>query len=100
MVLGREVTAYAVASALAFACDFAVLAALVQLLQWHYLAAATAAFMVGATVAYVLSICFVFRYRRVTNRRVEFLIFSSIGAAGLATNAASMFVGVEWRGVQ
>lgn len=99
MCLAREVLAYGAASVVAFACDFGTLAFLVQVAGWHYLPAATAAFLVGAVVAYVLSVTYVFRFRRISDRRVEFAGFAAIGAVGLAVNAGAMFAGVEWLGL-
>lgn len=99
MRLARELLAYGAASAAAFACDFGTLAFLVQVLDWHYLAAATAAFLVGATVAYALSVRYVFRFRRISDRRIEFGGFAAIGAVGLVVNAAAMYAGVEWLGM-
>ena len=96
MRLAREAFSYAAVSGVAFACDFATLAFLVQILNWHYLAAASAAFMVGAVVAYLLSVRYVFRFRRIEDRRVEFVGFAAIGAVGLAVNACVIFAGVEW----
>ena len=66
---------------------------------WHYLVAATVAFLVGAAVAYVLSIKYVFQFRRIDDRRAEFAGFAAIGAIGLAVNAGAMFAGVEWLGM-
>ena len=99
MPLAREILAYGAASAIAFACDFGTLAFLVQGLGWHYLVAATVAFLVGAAVAYVLSIKYVFQFRRIDDRRAEFAGFAAIGAIGLAVNAGAMFAGVEWLGM-
>ena len=99
MRLARELLAYGAASAAAFASDFGTLALLVQVLHWHYLAAATVAFMVGAVVAYLLSVRYVFRFRRIDDRRLEFAGFAGIGGVGLAVNAAAMYAGVEWLGL-
>ena len=96
MRIAREVISYAAVSVIAFACDFGTLAFLVQVLHWHYLLAASAAFMVGALVAYLLSVRYVFRFRRIEDRRVEFAGFAAIGAFGLAVNTGVMFAGVEW----
>ena len=95
----REVVSYAAVSAIAFAFDFGTLAFLVQVLHWHYLVAASAAFMAGAIVAYLLSVRYVFRFRRIEDRRVEFAGFAAIGAIGLAVNTSVMFAGVEWLGL-
>lgn len=99
MRLARELLAYAAASGVAFACDFGTLAFLVQVLHWHYLVAATVAFVVGAAVAYLLSVRYVFRFRRIDDRRVEFAGFAAIGAIGLAVNTGAMYAGVEWLGL-
>jgi putative flippase GtrA len=99
MQIAREMVSYAAASAVAFACDVGTLAFLVQVLQWHYLVAASVAFTVGAVVAYLLSVRYVFRFRRIADRRVEFAGFAGIGAAGLAVNAGTMYAGVEWLGM-
>lgn len=96
MRFALEVVSYAAVSAIAFACDLGTLMLLVQVLHWHYLVAASAAFIVGALVAYLLSVRYVFRFRRIDDRRVEFAGFAAIGAIGLAANAGVMFAGVEW----
>lgn len=94
--VARELISYAAVSAIAFACDVGTLAFLVQVLHWHYLVAASVAFVVGALVAYLLSVRYVFRFRRIDDRRLEFAGFAAIGAIGLAVNAGVMFAGVEW----
>lgn len=99
MRLVREVVSYAAVSGIAFACDFGTLAFLVQILHWHYLVAASVAFVVGALIAYLLSVRYVFRFRRIEDRRIEFAGFAAIGAIGLVVNTGVMFTGVEWVGL-
>ncbi len=91
----REGLGYAAASGCALLVDMAILALLVQWLDWWYLAAATASFLAGMAVAYVMSVRLVFRHRRLENRRAEFLSFLAIGMMGLAVNAAVMYVSVS-----
>jgi putative flippase GtrA len=92
----RQATGYSLASAVALATDVAILITLVEQLHWHYLIAATASFVAGATVAYVLVTRFVFHYRRVRNRRVEFAIFAGLGLIGLVVNGATIYALVEY----
>jgi putative flippase GtrA len=98
-VLVREALGYAAASVCALIADFAVLAFLVQVCSWWYLAAATASFLAGIVTIYLLSVRFVFRNRRIADRRAEFLSFGAIGAVGLAINVGVMFVLVNYLGL-
>ena len=95
----REATGYALSSAIALAADVALLVALVEVFGWHYLAASTISFVAGALVAYALVTRFVFRYRRLRDRRVEFAVFAGIGLVGLAINALTIQAVVEGLGL-
>jgi putative flippase GtrA len=95
----REATSYAAVSACAFIIDITVLFVLVHYLSWWYLAAATASFLVGLLVGYVLSVTLVFKYRRLNDKRIEFASFAGIGLVGIAINAAVMTLGVTILGV-
>ena len=75
----RQTLGYALASGLALSVDTGILFLLVRLARWPTLAAATTAFLVGAIVAYVLSVRFVFDQHRLRNRRAEFLGFIALG---------------------
>lgn len=92
--LSFELFGYAVASVVALGVDMGLLKALVSVAGWHYLVAATVSFVVGAIVAYILSVRLAFNTRRVTNRAIEFLYFASLGVVGLGVNAAAISVGV------
>ena len=95
----REATSYAAVSACAFMIDISLLFILVHYLSWWYVAAATASFLVGLLVGYVLSVTLVFRYRRLNDKRIEFASFAGIGVVGLAINAAVISFGVKFLGV-
>jgi putative flippase GtrA len=96
MRLLREGLGYAAASGCALLVDLSILALLVQVLGWGYLAAATLSFLAGMSVAYVTSVRLVFRHRRLNDRRrAEFLCFLAIGMIGLAVNAAVLYVAVS-----
>lgn len=99
MKLVREVSTYAAASLIAFSCDFGLLALLVQVVGWHYLVAAILSFTAGAIVAYIISVRYVFRFRRLDDWRAEFAGFATIGAVGLLINVALLTAGVELLGM-
>jgi putative flippase GtrA len=95
----REAFRYCLVSGFAFLVDIGVLWILVQYFSWWYLAAATASFLSGIVLGYVLSIRMVFNYRRLKDQRIEFLSFAAIGGIGLAINAAVMFAAVKYFGI-
>jgi putative flippase GtrA len=95
-----EFFAYALVSGIALGFDFATLYFLVEAAGLHYLLAATCSFAAGAIVAYFLSTRLVFRYRRLRERRVEFMIFTGIGLVGLSVNGMAMYVLVGLLGIQ
>ena len=95
----REAFGYMVVSACALIVDITILFILVHYFSWWYLGAATTSFLAGLTVAYALSVGLVFKYRRLKDRRLEFVSFAAIGAGGVAINAAAMFFGVEYLGL-
>jgi putative flippase GtrA len=97
--LVRELLGYALASAVALAVDMSVLAGLVRMAGWHYLPASTLAFMLGAIVAYLLSIGFVFQFREVRNVPLELGYFVALGGAGLLVNAGALFLAVSKAGL-
>jgi len=96
----QEAIRYAAVPACAFIIiDITVLFILVHYLSWWYVAAATASFMVGLLVGYVLSVTRVFKYRRLNDQRIEFASFAGIGVVGLAINAAVISFGVKFLGL-
>jgi putative flippase GtrA len=97
--LVREAIGYMVVSACALTIDISVLFVLVHYFRWWYVAAASASFLVGLFVGYVLSVTWVFKYRRLTDQRIEFASFAGIGVIGLAINAAVITFGVKILGI-
>jgi putative flippase GtrA len=90
-----EGTRYLLASAVAFAVDFAAYVGLIRLAGWHYLLAAPAGFALGLFAVYVLSVRWVFRVRRLRDARLEFAIFAAIGVLGMGVNEAVIYAAVE-----
>ena len=95
----QEAIGYTAVSACALLVDMTMLWVLVHYFSWWYLVAATASFSVGLLVAYALSVKLVFRHRRLRDRRLEFASFASIGAVGVAINAAVISFGVKYLGL-
>jgi putative flippase GtrA len=98
-VLIREALGYAFASLCALLTDFAILAFLVQACGWWYIAAATVSFLSGILVVYELSVRYVFKSHRLTDRRAELLSFGAIGGLGLAINLGIIFILVNRLGI-
>jgi putative flippase GtrA len=95
MPVKREFVRYVGVGGIAFVADFALFAAL-TLAGLHYLLAASLAFLLGTWVNYQLSVRWVFRYRSVAARRVEFGVFLLIGLISLGLSLALMALLVEW----
>lgn len=90
-----EGSRYLAASALALGVDFTAYVALIRLADVAYLVAAPIGFALGLAAIYALSVRWVFAHRRLTDARVEFVIFASIGIAGMALNQGVIYAGVE-----
>ena len=56
-------------------------------------------FTAGATIAYWLSVRFVFSAHRLRNRKLEFVSFVLLGLAGLAVNSLALFIAVGKLGI-
>lgn len=102
MLLGAgyaEFVRYVVASAAALGVDLALVYGLTGGAGFHYLASGAIAFVTGAVVIYLLSVCWVFKIRRLGDRRTtEFTIFVVIGVIGLAINEVVLFSITEYIG--
>jgi putative flippase GtrA len=93
--LSGELLRYLAVSAAALAVDFCLLFVLSEGLGAHYLVANPIAFTLGAAVAYLGSIHWAFRHRKVSHRGLELAIFIAIGVGGLAVNEAMLWIGIE-----
>jgi putative flippase GtrA len=95
----QEAVGYGAASLCALAVDMGILWTLVHFFSWDYLAAATASFLAGAVISYLLSIKIAFKEHRLQDRRTEFASFVGIGTIGLAVNAGVMSMAVRYFGL-
>ena len=89
---------YFAASALALAIDFGTYVGLIRLADLHYLLAGPVGFSLGLATIYLLSTRWVFRERRLADRRAEFTLFALVGFAGMALNQLVLFAAVQWLG--
>lgn len=90
-VLG-EAFRYGIASAAALALDFSLLWFCVHVLTLSLWLAGAIGYLTGLALIYVLSVRWVFRYRRVRDRRREFMIFALLGCVGLVMNSVTLIV--------
>ena len=97
--LFREAYRYAAVSLVSLGVDTAILALLVRILKWGVLTSATISFLVGACIAYALSVKFVFRLHRLRNRRAEFAGFVALGLIGLAVNTGVIYLATRFLGM-
>jgi len=79
----------------AFVVDFGALYLLAHFLGLHYLAAASLSYLLGMACNYMISVNWVFDFRRVTQWQREFIIFGLIGIAGLILNGFAITALVE-----
>jgi putative flippase GtrA len=86
---------YACVGGGAFVVDFGLLFILTDKIGLYYLLSATISFICGLLINYALSIRWVFSKRRMSDTRVEFLIFGVIGVVGIGINNAIIWCGVE-----
>jgi putative flippase GtrA len=86
----QEAIRYGAVSGCTFVVDITVLFILVHYFSWWYVAAATASFLVGLLLGYMLSVTLVFK-----DARIEFASFTAIGVVGLAINTAAISFGVR-----
>lgn len=93
--IAAEGARYFGASAVALAVDFGVYSGLIRFAQVNYLVAAPIGFALGLATVYLLSVRWVFRQRRLADRRAEFALFAAIGLAGMALNQAIIYAVVE-----
>lgn len=94
----NELVRYFGVSLVALLVDMGSLLLLAQFM--HYLWAATVSFLLGAATSYLLSVRWVFRYRRLAAfPKAEFAAFAAVGVVGLGLNNLAIYVAVEHAGL-
>ena len=87
----HEFIRYTLASAAALCCDTGLLWLGTSVIGLPYLLSGAISFVVGLSIVYFLSIYWVFVHRWLLNPRYEFLVFASIGGAGLILNEVILY---------
>lgn len=90
---------YVVVGGMAFVVDYGALFLLAHYAGLHYLAAASLSYLLGMVCNYLISVNWVFDFRRVTQWQREFVIFFLIGIAGLILNGFAISLLVEGLGL-
>lgn len=90
---------FGVVGGIAFAIDFGVLAALVELAHWNELLAAAVSFTVSVVFNYILSIFWVFDVDREKNAARNFVLFILLSIVGLGLTELIMWVMLEKLGI-
>lgn len=87
-----QMTRYGIVGLGALFFDYLVLVLLTEYGHLDHLLSATAGFCVGLVVNYILATKFVFKESKLSNKRVEFLIFAIIGIGGLLFTIVLMWL--------
>jgi len=86
---------YTFVGGIAFAADFGTLYFLTDIVKCYYLYSAAIGFIIGLIINYILSIIWVFKYKALENRSVEFIFFAVIGLVGLGLNEIIIWFSTE-----
>lgn len=87
-----EAGKYLIVGGLCTVLDFALLFSLEQYLNVHFLTASVLSFTAGTVLNYYLCTYWIFKVRRVTDRRLEMGFYLVITAVGLAINSALIWM--------
>jgi putative flippase GtrA len=91
----REFVRYCLAGGTAFVADFTVFLLFAEFFGVNYLIANTLGFLVGLIVNYLISISWVFTYRKYLKTAPELSFFAIIGIGGIALGNSGMWLLVE-----
>ncbi|MFT5701999.1 MAG: putative flippase GtrA [Desulforhopalus sp.] len=87
-----QLAKYGIVGLAALFFDYLILILLTEYYHLNHLISATAGFFVGLLVNYTLATKFVFKESKLKSKRLEFLIFSAIGAGGLLFTIGLMWL--------
>ena len=80
----QQLLRFGLAGAVATVIDYAALLSLFEFAHASHIVSVAAGYGLGLIVCYILSIHWIFPYRSMSNRQLEFTIFVVIGIIGLA----------------
>lgn len=93
--LVQQIIKFGAVGFLCFFIEYGLLILLHELLHLDVLLANLIAFVVSATVNYILSILFVFETDKNKNRKKEFIVFFALSVGGLIINEIVMWAGTK-----
>lgn len=86
-ILLKQFIKYVFVGAVAFIADYFFLWFLTEFIKIYYLVSSAISFIIGLIINYSLSIKWVFDKRKlISQKNIEFIVFSIIGLAGLIIN--------------
>ncbi|MBI9103682.1 MAG: GtrA family protein [Spirochaetales bacterium] len=88
-----------ISSQLSFQTDLWMFFILVNAVSLHYLPATAISFLLGTSLNYILSIKWIFPYRKIKNLNMEFSTFIVIGVAGAGINMFFIWLFIEKLGI-
>lgn len=90
---------YLIVGGIAFAIDFGTLFLLTDFFGIYYILSATAGFLLGLIVNYLLCVFWIFDFRAIEKAIHEFGLFAVIGIAGLLLNNLLIYLLTEAAGL-
>ena len=93
-----QFVSYVAVGGVAFVVDFGALYMLTEFFGLYYIASATAGFLLGLLINYLLCILWIFDFRAVEKASHEFGLFAAIGIAGLLLNNLLIYLLTESAG--
>ncbi len=87
------------ASFIAYCVDFGILAFLTEVFGIHYQISACVGFYVGTNITYILSVTWIFPYRAIRRKMVEYFLFFAVGTIGVGLNSLILWFFTETVGI-
>lgn len=94
-----QIFRFGLVGGLCFLIDYILLAMLVEVAGFSTLAASAVSFSVSVAANYLLSVRYVFKGQRETNRFRELTVFLAMSLAGLGINQLLMYLGTSGLGI-
>lgn len=89
-----QILRYLLSGGIAFIFDFITLYVSTEIFKFHYIFSTIAGFIVGSIIIYLLSILWVFNFRK-KNKFQEIILFLCIGLIGLCLTTLLMWIQTE-----
>ena len=87
---------YAIVGGVSFVVDYGLLYVFTEWLSFHYLVSASLSFIAGLVVNYSISVKWIFRHSKLSNKSAEFTVYGIIGVVGLLLNNALMYLFTDY----